>query len=129
MNLKVLLPFQIFTEKTGVSRIVAETRNGSVGFLEHRRDCVVALVPGVLIYEIATEQEIYVAADEGVLVKAGADVFVSVRRALSGTNLANLRQSVEEHFRALDNREQEVRLVTAKVEAGFLQRFAALHHD
>ena len=129
MNLKVLLPFQIFTEKTGVSRIVAETRNGSVGFLEHRRDCVVALVPGVLIYEIATEQEIYVAADEGVLVKAGADVFVSVRRALSGTNLANLRQSVEEHFRALDKREQEVRLVTAKVESGFLQRFAALHHD
>ena len=26
MNLKVLLPFQIFAEKTGVSRIVAETR-------------------------------------------------------------------------------------------------------
>ena len=25
MNLKVLLPFQIFAEKTGVSRIVAET--------------------------------------------------------------------------------------------------------
>ena len=26
MNLKVLLPFQIFAEKTGVARIVAETR-------------------------------------------------------------------------------------------------------
>ena len=31
MNLKVLLPFQIFAEKTGVSRIVAETREGSFG--------------------------------------------------------------------------------------------------
>ena len=129
MNLRVLLPFQVFAEKTGLSRIVAETRQGSVGFLEHRRDCVVALVPGILIYEIATEGEIYVAADQGVLVKAGPNVFVSVRRALSGTNLANLRQSVEQQFRALDRREQEVRLVTAKVESGFLRRFADLHHD
>jgi F0F1-type ATP synthase epsilon subunit len=31
MNLKVLLPFQIFAEKTGVSRMVAETREGSFG--------------------------------------------------------------------------------------------------
>ena len=30
MNLKMLLPFQIFAEKTGVSRIVAETRDGLV---------------------------------------------------------------------------------------------------
>ena len=30
MNLKVLLPFGIFAEKTGVSRIVAETRAGLV---------------------------------------------------------------------------------------------------
>jgi len=29
MSLKVLLPFQIFVEKTGVARIVAETREGS----------------------------------------------------------------------------------------------------
>jgi F-type H+-transporting ATPase subunit epsilon len=129
MNLKVLLPFQVFAEKTGVSRIVAETRDGSVGFLEHRRDCVAALVPGILIYEDATQGEVYVAVDQGVLVKAGPDVLVSVRRAMIGTNLAHLRQSVEQHFRALDKREQEVRLVTAKVESGFLRRFAALHHD
>jgi F0F1-type ATP synthase epsilon subunit len=31
MNLKVLLPFQVFADKTGVSRIVAETREGSFG--------------------------------------------------------------------------------------------------
>ena len=31
MNLKVLLPFQIFAEKTGVSRIVAESHEGSFG--------------------------------------------------------------------------------------------------
>src|SRR5208283_3110118 len=33
MHLKILIPFGIFTEKTGVSRIVAETREGSFGLL------------------------------------------------------------------------------------------------
>jgi hypothetical protein len=71
MNLKVLLPFRIFAEKTGVSRIVAETREGSFGLLPHRLDCVAALAPGILIYENEAEGEVYVAVDEGVLIKTG----------------------------------------------------------
>ena len=69
MNLKVLLPFQIFAEKTGVSRIVAETREGSFGLLPHRLDCVAALAPGILTYETESDGEVFVAVDEGVLVK------------------------------------------------------------
>ena len=72
MNLKILLPFQVFAEKTGVSRIVAETREGSFGLLPHRLDCVAALAPGILTYETDAEGEVYVAVDEGVLVKTGA---------------------------------------------------------
>ena len=87
MNLKVLLPFRIFDEKTGVARIVAETREGSFGLLPHRRDCAAALAPGILIYETETEGEVYVAVDEGVLVKTGLDVLVSVRNAIGGTDL------------------------------------------
>ena len=48
MDLRVLLPFQVFAEKTGVSRIVAETRTGSFGLLPRRLDCVAALTPGIL---------------------------------------------------------------------------------
>ena len=83
MNLKILLPFQIFAEKTGVVRIVAETREGSFGLLPHRLDCVAALAPGILTYQNEGEGEVYVAVDEGVLVKAGLDVFVSVRDAIA----------------------------------------------
>src|ERR1017187_9142139 len=79
MNLKILLPFEIFTEKTDVSRIVAETRDGSFGLLPHRLDCVAALAPGILIYELEGQGEVYVAVDQGVLVKTGPDVVVSVR--------------------------------------------------
>ena len=87
MHLKVLLPFQTFAEKTGVLRIVAETREGSFGLLPHRLDCVAELSPGILIYETKAEGETYVAVDEGVLVKTGPDVLVSVRRAMGGNRL------------------------------------------
>lgn len=129
MNLKVLLPFQIFAEKTGVARIVAETPTGSFGLLPHRLDCVAALASGILIYETAAEGEVYVAVDEGVLVKTGPDVRVSVRRALGGTNLGQLREAVEREFLTLDEHEQNVRSVMAKMESGFIRRFAEFRHD
>ena len=57
MNLKIILPYQIFTEKKGVSRIVAEARGGSYGILPQRLDCVMALEPGIFIYETEAEGE------------------------------------------------------------------------
>ena len=45
INIKILMPFRIFTEKTGVLRVVAETPEGSFGLLPNRLDCVTALVP------------------------------------------------------------------------------------
>ncbi|CAN5752571.1 F0F1 ATP synthase subunit epsilon [soil metagenome] len=129
MNLKVLLPFQIFAEKTGVTRIVAETHEGSLGLLPRRLDCVAALVPGILIYETEADGEVFVAVDEGVLVKTGADVLVSVRRALGGADLAQLRASVEKEFLNLDENEQSVRSVMAKLETGFIHRFATFQNE
>ncbi len=129
MNLKVLLPFRIFAEKTGVTRIVAETRAGSFGILPRRLDCVAALAPGILIYENEIEGEVYLAVDEGVLIKTGLDVLVSVRNAIAGTDLGTLRDSVEREFLNLDEREQNVRSALAKMESGFIRRLVEFHHD
>jgi F-type H+-transporting ATPase subunit epsilon len=129
MNLRILLPFQIFAEKSGVSRIVAETREGSFGLLPHRLDCVAALAPGILTYETEADGEIFIAVDEGVLIKTGSAVLVSVRRAFGGVDLGKLRAGVEREFLTLDKNEQNVRSVVAKMEAGFLRRFASLRHE
>lgn len=129
MNLKVLLPFRIFAEKTGVSRIVAEARGGSFGILPRRLDCAAALAPGILIYESEAEGEVCVAVDEGVLVKTGLDVLVSVRNAIGGTDLGLLREAVEQEFLTLDEHEQNVRSVMAKMESGFIRRLAEFHHE
>ena len=129
MHRKVLLPFQVFAEQSGVKRIVAETRGGSFGILPHRLDCVAALVPGILIYQTESVGEVLVAVDEGVLIKTGTDVLVSVRRAVGGTDLGQLRAAVEKEFLTLDVDEQSVRLAVAKLETGFLRRFATFHHE
>ena len=129
MNLKVLLPFRVFAEEAEVSRIVAQTGEGSFGLLPHRLDCVAALAPGILTYETEAAGEVYVAIDEGVLVKTGPNVLVSVRQALAGTDLATLRDAVERRFLTLYERQQSVRAVMAKLEAGFLHRLATYRHE
>ena len=128
MTLEVLLPYRIFASCSGVSGIVAETREGSIGILPHRLDCVAALAPGILTYSTAAG-EVFLAVDEGVLVKTGQQVRVSVRRAVGGTDLAQLRTAVEKDFLALDDDEQQVRIIMAKLETGFLRRMAAFEHD
>ncbi|WP_020503072.1 F0F1 ATP synthase subunit epsilon [Lamprocystis purpurea] len=129
MNLKVLLPFQVFADRTGVSRIVAETREGAFGLLPHRLDCVAALAPGILTYATDADGEVYLAVDEGVLVKTGPTVLVSVRRAIGGTDLGQLRAAVEQEFLTLDAQEQGLRSVMAKLETGVLRRFMSLQHE
>jgi F-type H+-transporting ATPase subunit epsilon len=129
MTLKILLPFRIFAEQKAVTRIVAETRQGSFGLLPQRLDCVAALEPGILIYETKGEDERYVALDEGVLVKSGQEVVVSVRNAIAGTDLRQLREAVERQFLTLDEHEQSLRSVMAKLESSFVRRFADFRHD
>ena len=128
MNLKIILPFQIFTEKKGVSRIVAEARDGSFGLLPQRLDCVMALEPGIFIYETEAEGEVYVAVDEGVLIKTGQEVLVSVRNAIVGTNLSQLREAVEREFLTLDKSEEKIRSVMAKLESELVSRLVEFHN-
>ncbi len=126
MTLRVLLPFEVFVEEAGVASIVVETAHGSFGLLPQRLDCVAALVPGILSFESAGAGEVFLAVDEGVLVKTGSTVVVSVRRALRGEDLAQLRDVVEQQFLMFDDQEQAVRTAMARLETGFLRRFATL---
>ncbi len=129
IDLKILLPSRVFASKSGVMRVVANTPNGSFGLLPHRLDCVAALAPGILTYETAADGEVSVAIDQGVLVKVGAHVTISVREAFDGADLGKLKSAVEERFVTLDERQQSERRVLAKLEAGFLHRLATYGHE
>ncbi|TWU20928.1 F0F1 ATP synthase subunit epsilon [Novipirellula galeiformis] len=129
MTLKILLPFEVLVEHTRVLRVVAETQFGSFGLLPHRLDCVAAITPGILVYETEDAGESFVAVDDGAMVKTGMNVLVSVRNAIVGADLSQLREAVQREFLTLNEQEQNVRAVLAKMESDFVRRIANLHHE
>ena len=128
MHLKILVPTEVFADETGVSGIVAETGEGSFGLLEHRLDCVAALAPGILTYTTG-QRAFYLAVDEGVLAKTGADVLISVRHAIGGTDVGRLHDEIKRRFLTIDQQERTVRDTVAKMESAFVGRFAEFQHE
>ena len=127
MHLKILLPYEIFADVKGVKKIVVETTAGSHGILPRRLDCAAALQAGILLYE-TNEGEKYVAINEGILIKTGQEVLVSVRNAIGDAPLGELKKMVREEMLALDELEVDARTVMAKLETGFLQSFQKLRN-
>ena len=127
MNLKILLPFKVFADIKNVSSIVMETSEGSYGLLPQRLDCVAALVPGIFTYETDGTSH-YVAVDNGVMVKAGAQVLVSVRNAFGGSDLGKLGDLVKKDFKSEDENQKQVNTVIAKLERGFIYSFDKLRN-
>jgi len=64
--------------------------------------------------------------DQGVLVKCGDEVLVSVRRAVRDGDLRQLRGVVEARFRRYDDQEKAARSAVARLEAGVIRRFLEL---
>jgi F-type H+-transporting ATPase subunit epsilon len=124
MRLKVLLPTRILLDQ-GVTKVTAEAQNGAFGLLPRHVDFVTTLVPGILSFE-TEQQENFLAVDEGVLVKRGSEVLVSVRDAAQGDNLGELQETVQKKFQALGEQEKKTRSAIARFEADFAKRFLEL---
>lgn len=108
------------------TKVIAEAENGSFCLLPRHVDFVSALVPGLLMYEDAQGNEHFVAVGEGLLVKQGRDVSVSVRQAVPGGDLGELHRTVRERFAILDDRERATHAAVAKLEASFLRGYLDL---
>jgi F-type H+-transporting ATPase subunit epsilon len=122
MNLKVLLPTQILVDEADVRRVSAEADDGSFSLLPGHVDLTAPLVPGLLGYTTSSGQDRYAAVAEGVLVKCGDDVMVSVRRAVVSERIEELQRHIEEEFRAMDEREETARTALNKIEATLMHR-------
>ena len=125
LQLQVLLPTEILVDEPA-TKVIAEAANGAFCLLPRHIDFVAALVPGILLYETAQGEERLLANDAGILVKAGDRVRVSVLNAVRGTRLDELRETVEAHFKSLDEHERLTRSALARLEAGTLRRFQRL---
>lgn len=125
MKLRVLLPTGMLVDQE-VTKVTAEAENGSFCLLPRHIDFVAALAPGLLSFEVETGEEEFLAVDEGILVKCGAEVMVSTRNAVRGVPLGQLRQAVRERFLTLDSRELQAREVLARLEADLVVKFVRM---
>jgi F-type H+-transporting ATPase subunit epsilon len=124
----MMLPTHVMIDET-VTRVVAESPAGSFCLLENHIDFVSSLVPGIFSYTNENEEEIFVAVDEGTLVKKENNVFVSTRRAVISEDLEELNKTVEKEFRVLDEKEKKARVAVNKIEAGFIRRFLEIQQN
>lgn len=125
MKLKILLPTHVLIEKT-INKIIAEAENGEFCIKPRHIDFVSALVPGLLIFFDELNNEVFVAVDEGILVKCGDEILVSTRHAVEGKNLKSLKKLVDSDFRKLDEHERLARTALSRLEAGMVRHFIDL---
>jgi len=122
MRLEVLLPTHVLIDRE-VDKIVAEGGDGHFGILPRHADMATALVPGILLYTPAGGEETFLGVDEGVLVKCGETVTVSVLNAVAGDDLATLRATVHARYIELDEHARTAKSALARLEAGVVRRF------
>ena len=122
MTLKVMLPTHVFLD-IQVHKITAEGVNGSFGLFPRHVDFVSALASGIVSFHDENGEEHHMAVMEGVLVKKEDTVFISTRRAVTDTDLASLKTTVEKMFLEQKQKEKNMRTSATRIEAGFIRRF------
>mgnify|MGYP003593522808 FL=1 len=125
MQVKILLPSAVFLEQAA-KKLVAEGPNGFFCLLPRHIDYTNALVPGILTLEHVDGQIAYYAVSEGILVKIGRQVLLSVRDAVRGETLEDLKKAVDSQFLQLIRQEQASRTALRKLEADTIRRFMEL---
>ncbi|WP_211483093.1 hypothetical protein [Fodinibius roseus] len=124
MQLKVMEPERVLVDREA-DKIIAEGTNGSFCLKPRHVDFVSALKTGILMYESGGE-EYYIAVDEGILVKIGQRVLVSVLNGIMGSDLSKLEQAVRERFKKTEAMNKAAGIAQKSMEADLLLHFLEL---
>lgn len=127
LQLRVMEPKKILV-KTAVTKVIAEALNGSFCIKPNHIDFVSALKPGILEY-YTDEGDQFIALDEGILVKCGQDVLVSVLNGVPGTNLSELEETVREQFHKTEAMNKATDIALKGMEADLLMHFVELDKE
>lgn len=125
MDLRILLPEKTFWYGK-VNKVVGEALDGSFALLPRHIDFVTIMVPGIFFALTEQNKDLYLAIDEGILIKQDNQLTLSTRKAIKGKDLGRLKDEVEEKFLKIDEQEEEAQKVLNKLEADFVRRFLDL---
>lgn len=122
MTLKIMVPNRILVDQEA-RKVSAEAQNGNFTILPRHIDSVAALVPGILSFTAEDGKEVFLAVDEGLLVKCAEDVAVATADAVQGENLETLHRALREQFLGRDERRRRSRTVLSRLETTLARRF------
>jgi len=125
MQLKVVLPTKILINTTAI-KVIAEAENGIFCLLPRHIDFVTTLIPSLLSFVSPQGEEEFMAIDQGILIKQGNQVTVATQNAIQGGDLGKLKETVNQQFRLMDEREKNARSVLAKLEINTIRNFIEL---
>lgn len=124
MRVRVLLPERLLLQMDA-DRVIAESLEGSFCLEPRHVDIAAPLVPGIVSL-VRDDDERLLATAEGVLVKLGQEVLISVRDAVTDAPLGRMRAAIEQRTRDRRTREEAVRLAAERLETALVRRFAEL---
>ena len=125
MDLKILLPEKTYWQGK-VKKIVGEAINGFFCLLPHHVDFLTIMNPGIFFAQTEKDEDVYIAINEGILIKFNYTVTLSTRGAVKGNNLGDLKKEIEENFAKINEQEKGARNALQKLEADFVRRFLDL---
>lgn len=125
IHFQILLPTGVLIDESA-TKVTAEAEDGAFCLKPRHVDMVTALSPGIVTWSPSEGDERYAGVAEGVLVKAGRDVLVSVQFGVCGSSLAELRDAVRRHFEEADERERQALSAVAHLESDFVRRYLEL---
>ncbi len=128
MHLTILMPSKVFLSTDRVVKVVAESARGSFGILPRRLDCLCALVPGILTYCTEDGREFHVAVDEGILTKIGDSISISVRNAVGGVALSELKKALDSELKKIDETESALRSSIVLLQGSMLDSLTGVEH-
>lgn len=128
MQLVVVTPVGVLLD-IAISKITFETPNGYYTLLPRHVDFISALNAGIITYRPDNEAEKYMACHQGVAVKKGNTITLSVQDAILGTTLPELQNLIKSEFKQNEEKRKELNTAMARLELGLVRGFRQLQGE
>ena len=125
MKVRILSPIGPILDEN-IEKISFESLSGSRTFLPHHIDTVSALPPNIVTVRTTAHKDIYLACTQGILVKQGEHILISVHKAVIGNDLNHLAELIKTEFAQDEDDRRQVNTAIARLEAQLSRGFMNL---
>lgn len=125
LNLKVITPLEVFNIGE-VDSIQAEGSEGYFTILPKHADYVSSLKISIFSFK-KKDDTTFFAIDGGILAKVGDEVKLSIKNAIKGNNLQDLKNQMTNEFTQIDDNERKTRAALASLEGNIAKLMQELN--